>query len=517
MQVRTILIIVVFVPKLLLGTTFFVTSSGSGTQDGSSWTNSISGNNVQATINTAVPGDQVWIGCGTYFPTTGTNRSISFSMKIGVEIYGGFQGNESLLSERQLACGSCSILSGEIGASGIADNSYKVVYNSTMDSTAVLDGFIIRDGNDNRNPSNTGNGLGAGVYNHGFGSQGHSDPTIRNCIVTNNQASFGAGVFNNGYNNGNTEPTFINCIFHKNHATLEAGGMDSYGVGGNASPLLINCIFYENTSATNVGAMYAWGGSQGGNSHPVLINCVFANNVAQNGYGGAFIADNHDQVGGGSSGSCSVTLSNCIVWNNSASSSDPQFTVRGTGAQVVATYSNIDMTNQSAPSILSGVGTANLNTNPLFINVDDALGIDNCWLSNDDGLRLSGSSASVNSGTAHTFYSFDITGQVNRSLENATDMGAYEYNPIVTNEINKKESINQLALMPNPVNELLRVSGIDLTSSPIIIYNKLGQIQNEQVKIVSSTEFTVTVDVAKLGAGIYFLQNGDRTAKFLVR
>ena len=72
-----------------------------------------------------------------------------------------------------------------------------------------MDGFTIRDGNDNRSAASAGNGLGGGLYNHGYGSGGFCDPVIRNCLFTNNSARFGGGAFNNGYDEGNAENQHI--------------------------------------------------------------------------------------------------------------------------------------------------------------------------------------------------------------------------------------------------------------------------------------------------------------------
>jgi len=96
-------------------------------------------------------------------PQLTNNRTISFSMKNGVTIYGSFVGTETLVSQRILTNGLTSILSGEIGAAGIADNSYKVIYNEQLDNTAIIDGFIVRDGNDDRSPNSAGNGLAGGI------------------------------------------------------------------------------------------------------------------------------------------------------------------------------------------------------------------------------------------------------------------------------------------------------------------------------------------------------------------
>lgn len=407
---------------------YYVTPNGSGLMNGSSWLDASPGSDLQAIINNAPDGDEIWVSCGAYYPTTTTNRSVSFSMRNGISIYGSFQGAESSLNERELSCGPCSILSGEIGAAGISDNSYTVMWNEELDDTAIIDGFVIQDGNDNRSISSDGGGLGGGIYNHGYGSSGFCHPTIMNCVFTNNYASWGAGAFNNGYNGGDSEPKYINCIFYKNHAYIEAGGMDSYGVRGNASPTIINTLFYENTSDTNVGAMYAWGGGAGGNSHPVLINCAFINNTALNGYGGAFIANSLDENGTTTSGSCSVTLKNCIVRNNTATGVGPQFYIRGDESQVIATYSNIDMTSQSLPHIISGLGEGNINEDPLFNNIFNAIGTDECWMTSDDGLQLQNSSPSINTGDNTETFDTDITNST-RIIGSNVDMGPYEFIP----------------------------------------------------------------------------------------
>ena len=61
----------------VFGATIYITQSGSGTMDGSSWNNAASGDQLQAYINTANLGDEIWVACGTYYPTNGLNRKIS--------------------------------------------------------------------------------------------------------------------------------------------------------------------------------------------------------------------------------------------------------------------------------------------------------------------------------------------------------------------------------------------------------------------------------------------------------
>ena len=143
--------------------TRYVTPTGAGTMDGTSWANAFPGTSLQVAINASSAGDEVWVAAGIYYTTTTTNRAISFNMRNGVTIYGSFNGTEAFVSERDLTNGLTSILSGEIGTAGINDNSYKVVYNEDLDATAIIDGFVIEGGNDDRSPTNSGNGLGGGM------------------------------------------------------------------------------------------------------------------------------------------------------------------------------------------------------------------------------------------------------------------------------------------------------------------------------------------------------------------
>lgn len=480
----------------------FVTPSGAGTMDGSSWGNAAVGSSLQATIDACSPGDTVWVACGTYLPTTGNDPSVSFHMRNGVKVFGGFQGTETALSQRSINCGPCSILSGEINAPGLGDNSYTVVWNDELDTNAILDGFVIRDGNNDQTPSNSGHGTGGGMYNNG--RSGGCHPVIRNCVFTNNQAYWGAGVFNNGYDQGNTEPTFINCVFHRNHAFNEGGGMDSYGVGGEASPILVNCIFSENT-ATNVGGMYNWGGNANGNANARLTNCVFVTNKALNGFAGAFIADNIDENQSTSSGSSTVTLTNCIVWNNTSTSGVPQFFVKGT-AQVIATYSDIDLTGQSGAHVISGPGTGNVDTDPLFLNMPSGAGADSCWFTEDDGFRLQNSSPLINAGIHAGPLATDIVGATRNGNP---EMGAYEFDP--ANGIADKGT-TAYAIYPNPAAYQYTLTFADDFDHLVCIFDSHGNLVLE--KTIRQQDNLVVSDWP---AGFYFIRVDGASGNKLIK
>ena len=131
-------------PAILNAKTVYVKSDASGANSGSSWANAYT--DLQNAIDSTSSGDQVWVAAGTYKPTTGIDRSISFQMKSGVSIYGGFLGDEASIGQRDWNTNE-SILSGNIGAQGVdTDNSFSVI---TAINTAgiIIDGLKIQDGN----------------------------------------------------------------------------------------------------------------------------------------------------------------------------------------------------------------------------------------------------------------------------------------------------------------------------------------------------------------------------------
>ncbi|MBC7873553.1 MAG: T9SS type A sorting domain-containing protein [Ferruginibacter sp.] len=400
----------------------YITPSGAGSMNGTTWASAFPGSSLQLAISSSLPGDEVWVMTGSYFTTATNNRNIYFSMQNGVAVYGSFNGTETNLSQRSFSCGFTSILSAEIGVPGNADNSYHVISNSSVNNTAVLDGFIIRDGradfdltgNDNRS-------LGGGMINVGSNG-GLASPTIRNCLFTNNTALFGGGIFNHGQNAGNASPVISNCIFMLNTATGGGGGIDNFGYNGTASPVITNSIFYMNTATDRAGAMYCWGGGNG-NASPAILNCVFINNSSFD--GGGIVAD-RSNFGAGNSGIANPTIRNSIFWGNTASGTGPQFFLIG-GAGFAATYSAIDISNQNIPHTITGPGNGNITISPSFINIADPRGTDNCWLTSDDGLQLQSSSAGLDAGDNTGVSVFDIR-NYNRVANGIVDMGAYEFN-----------------------------------------------------------------------------------------
>lgn len=371
-----------------------------GTGNGSSWTNA--SGDLQAMINLACPNGQVWVASGTYKPTTGNTRTISFAMRNQLTIYGGFDGDEETLQERPpvtIITPSSSTLSGDIGTvNTTSDNSYHVINNTGLNSSAVLDGFVIVSGN--ANGSSSDQRAGGGMYNNG--ASGQCNPLIRNCIFRNNLAMYyGGGMYNYGIS-GNSSPTIIGCAFLANYVTTSSissyggGGLYNDGYAGISRLVITNCLFSQNT-AINGGAIYN-DGTASGLSAMTLVNTTIYGNRAGN--GGAI----------SSGGNGPHLLINTIIWGNTASSSSPGLRT-SSGANHTVFFSDVQ-------NFTPANGSGNLSIDPVFSNT--ATG--NFTLQATSPVIDKGSSASY---TAVNGPPIDGAGN-QRIINQQIDMGAFE-------------------------------------------------------------------------------------------
>ncbi|MDX1477797.1 MAG: HYR domain-containing protein, partial [Saprospiraceae bacterium] len=89
---------------------------------------------------------QIWMAAGTYYPTQGTDRSVSFTMVDSIAILGGFAGTETDLAQRGDPLMQPTRLSGDIGVVGDStDNSYHIIDCPAAAVEVILDGLIMED------------------------------------------------------------------------------------------------------------------------------------------------------------------------------------------------------------------------------------------------------------------------------------------------------------------------------------------------------------------------------------
>ena len=415
-------------------TTRYVTTTGTNASPATATTWASSTTDLQGAINASASGDQVWVATGTYKPTTTASRTVSFAMKAGVAIYGGFAGTENLLTDRPainppIDQPSSTTLSGNIGTPGtVTDNSYHVINNPEgLTSTAILDGFVITGGQ--ADGGGTGQKTGAGMLNNGSTSGKVCSPTIRNCLFQGNATiSTGGGnggaMFNNGSSGGNSNPTITNCAFLNNSAYVGGAINDDGGFSsGTASPVITNCLFQGNTVTSGGGAIF--NNAYQGNASPTLTNCSFLNNTAN--IGGALFNDGRPDA----TGISAPQLTNCSFQGNTASSQGGAMYTNNTSGVVLVVTNCVFFAN----TVVGGFGPALTATYSLFSQSVSGTGnINNVsvnpFVSTSSNMLRTGSPAiNVGNNAAYTAAGGPVIDLANntRIVGTAIDMGAYEF------------------------------------------------------------------------------------------
>ena len=190
-------------------------NSPAATPDGTSWATAFQ--DLQDALAIAVAGDEIHIADGTYKPTSGADRTVSFRLKDAVSVYGGYAGAGALDPDLRDVAAFPTVLSGDIGVIGDAtDNSHHVLFCLASDAIGPmteLDGLTVRDGFSTDVTERAG---GAGLYvNRG-------SPTVVDCTFTANaMLAMGGGVLVDSAE-GLEAPTFIGCAFTGNMQVTES-------------------------------------------------------------------------------------------------------------------------------------------------------------------------------------------------------------------------------------------------------------------------------------------------------
>ncbi|WP_343531287.1 choice-of-anchor Q domain-containing protein [Pedobacter sp.] len=278
----------------------YVNAAATGTGAGNSWANAVTSladvlqwartkYNADATVFDATP-LKIYVAKGTYKPTyhaadanftADGGRDNAFMLVKNVELYGGFAGTESSLSERNLKLvANRTILSGDLNGNdettltitANADNTHHVVLGVGNIGSAILDGFSIINGHANTASTIVVNGQtiyqdrGAGIYNQG------ASPKITNCIISGHTATAdhtGAGIYNYS-----AAPVITNTLITGNKTSGNASAAAMYSaysapkllnatVAGNNGTGTANAAIYHNLSSPVIGNAVVYGNSGG--------------------------------------------------------------------------------------------------------------------------------------------------------------------------------------------------------------------------------------------------------------
>lgn len=297
------------------------------TQNGETWATAYS-NFVEAMF-WSQPGDSLWVAAGTYHPTAGTARDISFFIRPGVRVYGGFDGTETELEERDWLVNE-TLFSGDIGVPGdSSDNSYHVLQAVNPDSNTVLDGLYIRHGNADGNTfqARYGGGLFVSTNNASEPDDPDARIVLRNCTFEENYARDGGALGLDSPSNKGITPTVEHCRFYDNEAYGSGGAVYRSGdVSEQDGILYQHCVFDNNRSTGSGGGIYL----QSNNQDLTLVGCVFTNNLSGIGGAGIYMS--------GTYGSPAIRIDSCQFEDNLAHSN--------TAVQIL--YSNFGPTMQTA-------------------------------------------------------------------------------------------------------------------------------------------------------------------------
>lgn len=304
---------------------YYVSPTGVG--DGTSWETTTT---LQTALQNAVAGDQIWVQ-GFEQITSADQLYIApadgFSLKSGVQLYGGFKGDETNVNSRETLGKPYqmkyrSVLSGDIKRDDVVDNTNLIFPANTTRSdnaTHVLNVNMAPASGNNKNTSPTiingfsiGNGHADGSGEKGGGIYIHGDNTgggifrIERCFLLNNYATEGGAIYVDAeVKNVNNSTSLVNQCVVYNNAAGERAAVENAGGGlylaGEAT--VVNSSIFNNK---NGGLRLADGAK--------VVNST----VSRNSSGGIDMID--DKAEG-------YNVANTIIWGNSTLSTQyrPKF------------------------------------------------------------------------------------------------------------------------------------------------------------------------------------------------
>jgi hypothetical protein len=318
--------------------------------------------------------------------------------------------------------------------------------------------------------------LGGGMYNE------FSSPLLVRTEFKDNEAENGGGMYNYS-----SSPKLFNLKFKDNRAGQQGGGL--YNTGSSSLLILTNVIFTGNSGGSS-GGLFNFG------IESLLTNVNFTGNVATEEGAGAI----------GNYITSSITMINCIVWDNIA---------KNGSSNEILNYGNMDLRHCIFKNDEGDIQDVRQG----FKSDSNSISVDPFFVDPENGdLRLQEGSPAINAGDPDTDLSLfladnsdnpiDLDGNP-RVLEGRIDIGPYEFDIITSIHSKRLTAIHETGLYQNYPNPFSQRTNIkfripDTGMAMLKVYDLLG---NEVATLVNEEklagDYEVHFEASGLRSGVY--------------
>lgn len=484
------------------GTIVYVDQDATGANDGSSWTDAFT--DLHSALNTVAFQGQIWIAEGHYRPSPTGFRTESFIVNTAeIEIYGGFAGTESQLSERIYGMNTTYIDGDNFGDDNgasldyisqnrVNDNAFNVIKITANGTGALFDSVFITGGHSSSGTSALVAGAAILVDNS------VNSLTLNKVIVADHVARNTGGAIH-WTPNSDAQFTITNSRFARNFS--RNGGAIFFGTSspGNYELEIINSIFELNL-AEDIGNVQGRAGSSlyatVNNASATLTSNLINNTFAVNTDAGTILTPSQRTTVavGEISGSAITNVYNCLFWGNRNLNAPGTNTANALGSLSfpLGTWDvshSLDEQGFNSISTQSNVTVNSIVTQyPLFALTSNS----------NHQFSLTSGSPAIDAGDNSLVPSTSISDFLNnqRIHNSNVDIGAYEFgSPALGIDSFIDEST--ITIFPNPASNIINVNS-EKAITEIIIYDVLGK------KVLSSNYKSINIE--KLKTGTYFIE-----------
>ncbi len=468
-----------------IGTEIYVNENATGASNGTDWANAYTSLDDAIANSANVP---IWLAAGTYTSSNGTGRDVSFKPRANAQIYGGFNGTETALDQRDFKT-NLTILSGDLNGDDDTtlsftnptrvDNAYHVI--EPVGEDVIIDGIIISDGH----------ASGAALNDKsGAAINGTQSTILRNCIIENN-VNHNSGTIRFNVDNASFARQFItirNSIIRNNLARHSTVYYITLGSNKSANTSIDNNLVYDNLTEDNgsedgLSGLFWFRGDNVASDQEVRLS---SNTITRN----RFLATGTNVTGDiivnatRISGVVLIRLYNNIIWDN-LDENNVEIQQLGIWTVGMSLANNLNSQYNLTALAFNGNASNNLTGNPLFTDV-----------ANDDFTLMTASPA-IDTGSLNLTPATiveDLNGNM-RILGTEIDMGAFEHD--TTASLNDN---NQLLfrLYPNPASDMITVALDNNVLATANIYNLQGQL-------IAASQSS-TIHITNLKTGMYIIK-----------